>query len=102
MYRQTKRSKELRSRMGESSQKAQHENRLESPYNTWSPPQLRRVIIIIDYDSGEPVERRMELRRSNRVDCYDCYINGELWKSRIGWSRCLEWIRKAFPRIVNI
>ena len=31
-------------------------------------PLLRRVVIVIDYDSGQPVEHRIELYRTRRVD----------------------------------
>lgn len=103
MYRQTKRAKQNRDRaaqMGRKSQQVQAKQRLNNnPCSIWQPPEVRRVITITDYDCGETVTKTMELRRSNRIDCYDCYVNGELWKSRIGWSRVLEWIRKAFPRI---
>ena len=102
MYRQTKRAKQQRERaaaMGRKSQQVQAEKRLSNdPCSIWEPPKIRRVITITDYDIEE-VTHTMELRRSNRIDCYDCYINGELWKSKIGWSRVLEWVRKAFPRI---
>ena len=102
MYRQTKRAKQNRDRaakMGRKSQQVQAEKRLErEPCSIWQPPKIRRVITITDYDV-EKVTHTMELRRSSRIDCYDCYINGELWKSKIGWSRVLEWVRKAFPRV---
>lgn len=74
--------------------------RLQSPAPDYPAelPELRREIIIRDHDF-ETTEYKMELRKSDRIDCYDCYINGKLWKSRIGWSRVQEWIRKAFPRV---
>ena len=65
----------------------------------WHPPELRRVIAITDYDGPEPRSFRMELRRSNRIDCYDVWIDGELWETRIGWSRALAALRKALPRV---
>ena len=84
--------------MGRASQRKQADRRMRhDPTSYWEPPELRRVITITDYDHGEKTVQ-MELRRSNRIDCYDCYIDGKLWKSRIGWSRVQEWIRKAFPR----
>lgn len=86
-------------RMGRASAAARERKRLEGDAPDYPPalPELRRVIIIRDYDFGER-EYRMELRRSDRIDCYDCYIDGHLWKAGIGWSRVLEWIRKAFLR----
>jgi hypothetical protein len=85
--------------MGRASQRKQAESRMTGePIDHWEPPEVRRVIEITDYDMGEPRVCRMELRRSDRIDCYDCYIDGQVWKRRIGWSRVQEWIRKAFPR----
>lgn len=103
MYRRTKRSGQMRERMaamGRKSQAVQAQQRIDSaePASLWEPPEVRRVITITDYDMGERTVK-MELRRSDRIDCYDCYIDGELWKPRIGWSRVQEWIRKAFPRV---
>ncbi|WP_341503694.1 hypothetical protein [Gallaecimonas sp. GXIMD4217] len=61
-------------------------------------PELRRVLDVTDYDSGKAVTHRFELYRSNRIDCYDVYVDGRLWKKRIGWSRVLAGLRKAMPR----
>lgn len=101
MYRLTKRAKEKYAAMGRASQVAQQRNRMESPAPDYpiELPEVRRVIEITDYDFGEPKTYRMELRRSDRIDCYNCYIDGELWQSRIGWSRVIEQIRKALPRV---
>ena len=61
-------------------------------------PELRRRIIVIDYDFGE---RRYEmlLYRTNRRDCYRAVVEGKTWRERIGWSRILEGIRLAFPAV---
>ena len=64
-------------------------------------PSLRRVIEITDYDASEPVVHTLELFRSDRIDCYDVYIDGSLWRTRIGWSQILAGIRKAIPRTVR-
>lgn len=66
---------------------------------TWQPPELRRVIEITDHDGPEPRVHRMELRRSNRIDCYDAYVDGKIWRQRIGWSKVLAALRKALPRV---
>lgn len=66
---------------------------------TWQPPELRRVVEITDFDGPEPRVYRMELRRSNRIDCYDAWIDGKLWQKRIGWSRVLAGLRMALPRV---
>lgn len=95
MYRTTKRAQQA--------VKAREQKRLQTPPPDYAEqlPEIRREIIIIDHDFKRS-EYRMELRKTDRIDCYDCYINGKLWKSRIGWSRVQEWIRKAFPRVAAI
>lgn len=62
------------------------------------PPELRRIIEITDLDSGTPVKHRMELYRTDRIDCYDVFVDNRLWKRRIGWSKILEGLRKSLPR----
>ncbi len=106
MYRTTKRAKAISEKMAAMGRKSQQVQRAEKAANAdpdpvWEPPKVRRIITITDFDFGKK-EVSMELRKSDRIDCYDCYINGELWKSRIGWSRVQEWVRKAFPRVRSI
>lgn len=48
-------------------------------------PQLRREIIVTDFDTGDPVTHTMHLYRSDRVDCYRAVADGRPWKDRIGW-----------------
>lgn len=62
-------------------------------------PELRRVIEVTDYDSDQPATHRIELYRSDRIDCYRAVVDGQLWKTRIGWSRVLEGLRKVLPRL---
>ena len=66
-----------------------------------SIPELRRVIEIIDYDSGEPITHKLELYKTDRIDCYKVLVDGKLWKQRIGWSNILAGIRKALPRLAR-
>lgn len=61
-------------------------------------PVLRRQIIIIDHDFGT-VEHRIDLFRTNRVDCYRVVADGVEWKKRAGWSTVLEAVRKSFLRV---
>ncbi|MBY4679107.1 hypothetical protein [Marinobacterium arenosum] len=79
---------------------AKERARLEGHHPDYPPelPELRRVIEITDYDTGIPVTHRVELYRSNRIDCYNVWIDGGLWQNRICWSRVLEGVRKALPR----
>lgn len=62
-------------------------------------PQLRRELIVIDYDAGEPITHTLHLYRSDRVDCYRAMADGKPWKDRIGWSKVLAGVRKAFQRL---
>ena len=64
-------------------------------------PKLRRVIQITDYDRGDPCIHTFELFRTDRIDCYNVYVDGLLWKKRIGWSQVLAGIRKAMPRLMR-
>lgn len=63
-------------------------------------PDLRRTIIIIDHDFGT-VEHRIDLYRTNRIDCYRVVADGVEWKRRAGWSTVLEGIRKSFIRVAS-
>lgn len=63
-------------------------------------PNLRRRIIIIDYDHGRSVHY-LDLYRSDRIDCYNVEVDGKPWRQRIGWSRILEGLRKSLPRVIS-
>ena len=67
----------------------------------WGIPKLGRVIEITDFDSGEPIVHKLELYKTDRIECYDVYVGGAIGKKRIGWSQILAGIRKAMPRRVN-
>jgi uncharacterized membrane protein len=45
--------------------------------------QLRRVVTITDYDSGQPVTHELHLMRSRRVDVYRVACDGVLWRSGV-------------------
>ncbi len=79
---------------------AKEQKRLDDPAPDYPPelPELRRRIIIIDYDF-EKVVHRIDLYKTNRVDCYRAVADSKPWKERIGWSRVLEGIRKSFVRV---
>lgn len=42
-------------------------------------PELRRVVTITDYDTGEPVTHELRLLRSRRVDSYRVLVDGQPW-----------------------
>lgn len=61
-------------------------------------PDLRRVVTVTDYDSGEPVTHTLELRRTRRIDTYRIDADGQPWKCG-GWTAALAGLRKAYPRV---
>ena len=61
-------------------------------------PELRRRIVIEDFDFGHKIHV-LELHRTNRVDCYRVVADGVEWKRRVGWSKILAGLRKSMPRI---
>ena len=62
-------------------------------------PELRRRIVIEDFDFGGAVRHEINLYRSNRVDSYRVEIDGKRIGGRFGWARVLELARKAFVRV---
>ena len=95
------RKREKYSRKLKAMREAKERKHLAGPAPDRPPdlPGLRRRIIIIDYDFGKVVHR-IDLYKTNRVDCYRAVADGVPWKDRVGWSRVLEGIRKSFVRIV--
>lgn len=61
-------------------------------------PDLRRRIIIEDFDFGHRVHV-MELHKTDRIDCYRVTVDGKPWKARAGWSQILAGLRKSMPRV---
>ena len=79
---------------------AKERKRLEQGAPDYPPllPNLRRKIIIIDYDFGE-VRHEINLYKTNRIDQYKAIADGKPWKDRIGWSKILEGLRKSLIRV---
>lgn len=98
-YRKTRRSKEVLARMRAGKDAA----RMARPAPERAPdlPDLRRRIVITDYDFGERVHT-LDLYRTSRRDCYKVNVDGKPWKSRIGWSKILEGLRKSLPRVGSV
>lgn len=67
----------------------------------WRPPKLRRRITIEDFDGVEPCTHVVELYRTARIDSYRAVIDGRDWNTRIGWSRVLDGLRRALPRLAS-
>jgi len=102
MYRRSRKYQEYVTKYAKA-RAVREEKRINGIHPEYPPelPELRRLIKITDYDTGTPVTHRIELYRSNRVDCYNVWVNDKLWKKRIGWSKVLEGLRKALPRRIN-
>lgn len=62
-------------------------------------PELRRRIIVEDYDLSDITRHEILLYRSNRIDTYRVIVNGKAIPSRLGWARVLELLRKMFFRV---
>jgi hypothetical protein len=102
MYRRTSKYQNILSKSYTSRVKT--ESHLEQNVDhqpVWEIPKLSRVIEITDFDSSEPIVHKLELYKTNRIDCFDAYVNGVIWNKRIGWSQILAAIRKAIPRRVK-
>ena len=81
-------------------QRSRERARMERPAPEYPPelPELRREIIIRDYDFGL-VEHKLEMFRTSRRDCYRVVADGVEWKKRMGWSRVMAAARKSFVRV---
>jgi hypothetical protein len=79
---------------------AKERHRMERPAPQYPRilPELRRQIVVRDFDFGE-VEYTFDLLRSNRIDCYRIRVDGKELPGVFGWSRALEVIRKGFMRV---
>ncbi len=99
MYRLTKKAEAQRTRLA-AIRRGQAAARLEStaPDYPAALPELRRQIIIRDFDFGEKIHT-LDLYRTDRVDCYRVVADGVEWKERIGWSKILAGLRKSMPRV---
>ena len=95
-YRKTRRRKEALARM--QAGKAAARMAMTEPERAPELPELRRRIVIEDWDFGHRVHV-MELHKTSRRDCYRVTVDGKPWKARIGWSKILEGLRKSLPRV---
>jgi len=67
----------------------------------WQPPVLRRRLTIEDFDGVDMRIHVVELFRTTRIDSYRAMIDGRPWLDRVGWSRVLDGLRKAMPRLAS-
>lgn len=64
----------------------------------WEPPELRRRLIVEDYDSGKLARTVIDMHATTRIDCYRITVNGIAQEGRPGWTRVLDMLRRAMPR----
>ena len=100
MYRRSRKYQALIARLA-SARAAKERKRLEEAIlaDRIDLPDLRLVIEITDFDNGSPVTHRVELYRSDRIDCYNVKIDGQIRLPRFIWSRILEGLCKALLRL---
>lgn len=101
MYRHpTKHQREARDRKLQAMQRGRDAARMARPAPGRAPdlPELRREVIVIDYDTGKPVTHTLHLYRTRRVDTYRVEADGKPWRC-CGWSSALMGLRKAYPRV---
>ena len=101
MYRRlTKRQQGARARKIEAMRRGKDRARMAREPEGRAPelPELRREVIVVDYDTGQPVTHTLHLYRTRRVDTYRIEADCNPWK-RGGWTAALEGLRKAYPRV---
>ena len=69
-----------------------------APVERWQPPELRRRLIVEDYDAGGVNRTVIDMHRTSRIDCYRVTVNGIMQAGRPGWTRVLDMLRRAMPR----
>lgn len=63
----------------------------------FTPPKLRRIVIVIDFDFGKMV-KFFKFYRSGRIDTY--LIRDEEGKEiKAGWNNYLKILSKCFPSV---
>lgn len=101
MYRPlSKRQRESRARKLEAMRRGKDRARMARDPQGRAPdlPELRREVIVIDYDSGEPITHTLRMYRTRRVDTYEIHADGKHWKQG-GWTAALTGLRKSYPRV---
>lgn len=98
-YRRSARYQERVKRRQRAMQEGRTRARMELPIAPrWEAPDLRRRLIVEDYDSGAVRRTVIDMHATTRIDCYQVAIDGKVQPGRIGWSRILNLLREAMPR----
>ncbi len=72
---------------------------VSGPRLHWQPPELRKIIVVIDFDSGRPMMRMLQLWRGSRIDNYRIVSPKGAAKMPAGWSKVLGTVREKMPRV---
>ena len=101
MYRRRTKGSHLHQRMA-AMRAAKERKRMEgaAPDYPVELPEVRRRIIVEDYDFG-CTRHELLLLRSGRIDCYRVLVDGRE-VGTMGWSRAVEMTRKAFVRVRQV
>lgn len=104
MYRKTekKRRKELickRMREGRERKREQEIAELGPRDPIYQPPELRRIVIVIDYDI-EPKIDVFRMFRTERIDTYRVTHNHKP-ADRSGWSNMCKRLSTHYPRLLS-
>ena len=75
-----------------------NKGRPKKPKPASTIPDLRRRLIIEDYDTGAVRRTVFDLHATTRIDSYYVTIDGKPQEGRLGWSRILDRVRLAMPR----
>ena len=65
----------------------------------YQPPELRRVVIVIDYNT-EPKIDIYRMTKTNRIDSYEISKNGEQIKGA-GWANFCKRLSVHYPRVLS-
>ena len=101
MYRKpTKRQREASARKLEAMRRGKDRARMARPLEGRAPdlPDLRREVVVTDYDGPEPVAHTLRFFKTRRADRYRVEVDGQPWKS-CGWSAALAGLRKSYQRV---
>lgn len=99
MYRKTKKYSAMRQ---QAIQHARAQSRMDGPAPDYPTerPAVRMRITVERFDMAMPERHEFELRRTNRVDVYAVFVDGQPWK-QAGLTAVLEGLRKACPRVMS-
>ena len=59
------------------------------------------MIEVTYFGSSVPIVHKFELYKTDRIDCYDVFVDDVIYNNRIGWGQILTGIRKAMPQRVK-